>query len=133
MSKQLAMNYGPMEATPLPVELPEHLISLCKTYRDAVKLCMNHSIVPYTQGQWAEYMGMNEGSLSLILNYREKGRKRNLDPDLFDLIQRKAGNSAIDQFFTLQRKGGLRSQQTTANRKQELLAELAELENREAV
>lgn len=136
MSNQLAIQYGPMEAMPLPVELPEHQVSMCVTYRDAIKMCMDNSVIPFTRSKWAEKLGMSEGSLSNILNWdkkkKSKARKRSLDPDLFDFIQRTAGNKAISQFFELQARGALRSQQSTANRKQELLAELAELENQEA-
>ena len=108
-------------------DVPEHLVALCRDYIDAVNLCMNESRTKRTRRTWSEHLEMHEASLSLILNKGgSEGRKRNLDPNLFDVIQRLAGNRAISQFFDLQSRGLLNHQSATTRIKQ-LEEELAQL------
>lgn len=113
-------------------DVPAHLVALCRDYVDAVNLCMNESNVKRTRRTWAGLLGMNEGSLNIILNRGGTSeRKRNLDANLFDAIQRLAGNRAISQFFDLQSRGLLNHQSTDARIKQ-LEAELAQLKGVQA-
>lgn len=126
MNQQQEMLLGPYEVKEMR-DIPEHLVALCRDYIDAVNLCMNESRTKRTRRTWAEHMGMHEASLSLILNKGgSEGRKRNLDPNLFDAIQRLSGNRAISQFFYLQSRGLLNHQSTTMRIRQ-LEEELAQL------
>ena len=110
-------------------DAPSNLVALCSNYREVVKLCMNLSHHRMTQGEWADYLGMAEGSLSLILNPpRGNHRKRNLDPELFNKIQMKAGNRAISQFFDMESRG-LLNHQSTKTEIELLEARLAELKD----
>lgn len=108
-------------------DLPPHLVALCRDYIDAVNLCMNESNVKRTRRTWAELLDMKEGSLNIIINRGgSSGRKRNMDPALFDTIQRLAGNRAICQFFDMQSRGLLNHQSANARIKQ-LESELEQL------
>jgi hypothetical protein len=108
-------------------DAPPEYIAMCNDVVDAVNLCMNLSTVRYTRGAWALYLGMAEGSLSLILNKGGSSkRKRFINPDLFGQIQERAGNRAISQYFDMESRG-LLNRQSKKTRIQELEAELARL------
>lgn len=117
-------------------DIPAHLVAQCRDYIDAVNLCMNESTVKRTRRAWASLLDevdgkMKEGTLNLILNRGGKSeRKRTLDPNYFDVIQRLAGNRAISQFFDMQSKG-LLNHQSADSRIKQLEAELAQLKHQE--
>ena len=124
---QTAMNYGPYEVKQLH-DVPSHLVAMCRDYIDAVCLCMNQSTVKRSRRAWAELLEMAPGTLSLILNRGgNTDRRRTFDPDLFEGLQRLAGNRAIAQFFLMQINGQL-NHQTKRSEREALLARLAELE-----
>ena len=77
---------------------------------------MRESVVKMPERDWAELLDMTEGALNTILNWNpaRNKRKRNLDADLIDVIQRKACNRAISQFFDMQSRGLLNHQSSLA-------------------
>jgi len=131
MGSQYEIKTGPYEVKEL-VDLPAYLVAQCQDYIDAVNLCMNQSRVKRTRRAWAYELGMSEGALNIILNKGgSSGRRRTLSPELFQTIQRLAGNKGIAQYFSME-IDGLLNHQSTITRKQQLLAELKELEKLEA-
>lgn len=116
--------------TALPSQVddaPAYLVAMCSDWTDAVRLCMDLSRVRYTRRKWAEILGMQEGTLSQLLN-QSGGRKRHPDPAMFPVIEQRAGNRAISQFFWAQSHGQLDSQNARLARINDLKAELAALE-----
>lgn len=109
------------------VDAPVYLVAQCRTYKEAVELCMALSIVKRSRSNWADLLGMTSGTLSMILNGSGE-RKRNLDPALFTKIQKLAGNRAINQWFDMDLKGSLNHQNEKTKRINDLKAELAALE-----
>lgn len=97
-------------------EIDSRLVGQCKTYKQAVALCMSQAKTPYTRERWAYMLDMSKGTLNTILDgeRREDKRKRNLDPSLFSEIQRIAGNQAINQWFQMELRGELDHQRSKA-------------------
>lgn len=97
-----------MEAQPKQ-RADEALIRQCRTYRDAVRLCI--TLGRLTENQIADRLGITRGAFSQILNRggTEK-RKRYLDPDMFGDIEIMCGNTAISQYFAMQAAGELNRQ-----------------------
>lgn len=126
MRSQQTISFGPYPVAQLR-DVSDDFVATCRDYIDAVNLCMNMSIIKRTRRKWAELLEMSEGNLNLILNRGgSSGRRRYLDPDLFEQIQLLAGNRAIAQFFDMQIRGGL-YHQNTQHRIDELEAELERL------
>lgn len=136
MSKQMELPTNrPYEVRAMK-HLPDDLVACCDNWQDAVMLCMEKATVRRTRAAWAEFLGYEtEGALSTILNSgrRKDGKRRRLmDPDLFEPLQQEAGNRAIDDYFELKKLGRL-NHQRVHNRKAELLEELKQIEQQEAL
>lgn len=110
-------------------EAPTYLVAQCRTWKESVEVCMALSSVKRNRKTWAELLGVTSGTLSMILN--ESGeRKRKLDPQEINLIQKAAGNRAISQWMDMELRGQLNHQNAKAKRINELKAELTALEGR---
>lgn len=126
MRNQQEISFGPYQVSQIR-DVSDDLVAMCRDYIDAVNLCMNQSTVRRTRRKWAELLEMSEGNLNLILNRGgSSGRKRYMDPNLFEDVQLLAGNRAISQFFDIQIRGGLQHQ-NMKSRIEELEAELEQL------
>ena len=110
-------------------DVQSYLVAQCETWKDATRLCMALSHVKRSSKAWAAILGITPGTLSMILN--ESGeRKRKLDPDEINTIQRAAGNRAISQWMDLELRGLLNHQNDRQEKINELRAELALLEGK---
>lgn len=92
------------------VDLPYEEVARCSTPLQAVKHCMLK--IDLTEEDWAEYLDTTQSTLNQILNSdKAKRRKRNFPLEWINLIQVKAGNRCISQYFDLESKGQLFCQQ----------------------
>jgi hypothetical protein len=117
-----------------PIDLPVGRVAKQGTFQQAIKLCMDESIVRgRTNNDWADLLGCSKGYVNQVYN---GGSAKSGNPMCFNLdqihqLQVEAGNWAIYQWLDLRKKGQLESQSTEA-RKAQLLAELAQLEAQDA-
>ncbi len=123
---------------PQVVDLPVQNVALCGHFAAAICLCITQARVKRHDSEWAELLGMPKSSFSAIINYDPnktnpdgtKPRKRNLDGNQINVLQRAAGNRAISQWLGLDLAGQC-NHQTTATLKADLIARLAEMEEAE--
>lgn len=109
-SNDKQLNLGLLGETRQMIDLPYQEVSQCSTPLQAVKHCM--SKIVYSEDEWAEYLSTTQGTLNQILNSDiAKRRKRNFPLEWINLIQLKAGNRCVSQYFDLESKGQLLSQQ----------------------
>lgn len=88
------------------VDLPYEEVARCSTPLQAVKHCI--SKIGLSEEYWAEYLDTTQSTLNQILNSdKAKRRKRNFPLEWINLIQTKAGNRCISQYFDLESKGQL--------------------------
>ncbi len=136
MSNQLQINMG-LRSTREIIPVNPQLVANCKHYVDAVFLCMSLSTNGWSQAEWAKQLGYKSaGSFSEILN-RFKGDTENKRPKFFDnekqgLIQRLAGNSAIQQWTEMELFGQLNCQRSPSMEKEMLERRIREIEQLEA-
>lgn len=104
------------------------LVRLCKTEQAAMRLCINKSRVFRTQRDLAALLDMSVGTLNTILNSDHGDRKRHMSRVGQINLQKLCGNRAIDQWAEMYGRGLLNHQETVEQRKAELRAELARLE-----
>lgn len=105
---------------------PTYLVAQCRTWKQAVELCMALSSVKRSRSAWAELLGVTPGTLSMILN-KSGERRRKLDADELNLIQKAARNRAISQWMDMDLAGELNHQNAKLKRINELEAELESL------
>lgn len=127
MQSQLNLRlYG--QANPPITQVSNDEVALCSSEQDAYRMCVNKAIPKRTNHDMAELLGMSEAQFSRILNadyhkvQRHAGRVFQIE------LQRVCNNRVIDQWAALYEAGMLNCQRTLIDRKAELLAELADLE-----
>lgn len=108
------------------IDVPWDLVAICPTKADAYRLCMNHSRVKRSDGNWADLLGLTAGHLSQILNQRTNTPKY-MPPDAEVELIRISGNRAVTQWLELAAKGQLRKEKSKEDRERELLEELARI------
>ncbi len=121
---------------PQVVDLPVQNVALCGHFAAAICLCTTQARVKRHDSEWAELLGMPKSSFSAIINYDPgktnpdgtKPRKRNLDGNQINVLQRAAGNRAISQWLDMELQGQL-YHQSAQNRINELRKELERLES----
>tara|TARA_S200002703_G_scaffold98191_1_gene84877 strand:+ start:2008 stop:2412 length:405 start_codon:yes stop_codon:yes gene_type:complete len=88
------------------IDLPYDEVARLSTPLQAVRHCVFK--IDLTEDDWADYLGIKQGTLNAILNAdKHDHRKRNFPLHWINLIQRKAGNRCITQFLDLESKGML--------------------------
>lgn len=112
-------------------KLPEATVALCSNKVEAYWMCMNQSIVRRSMRAWAELLEISPGYLSQILNSTSK-KPKYMPPEVETRLMRLAGNLVPAQWSELAAQNKLACQKSKEARKQELLAELAELEAKTA-
>jgi len=110
------------------IDLPANIVAMCSTEQAAFRLCINQSRIPLSQESIAEHLGLTKGAFNTILNSDHNSRARYLPRVLQNELQRLCRNRAIDQWGELEMKGLLNCQRSIVDRKAELLAELARLD-----
>ncbi|QTO46357.1 hypothetical protein [Burkholderia latens] len=78
---------------PAPRQIEQILIEGCKTYADAVCLCLDKRIRRLNEGEIAEYLGFKGPHLAKV-----KGGKGYLTSDQEAILQRLCSNTAIEQY-----------------------------------
>lgn len=109
-------------------ELPEDLVSLCRTKTDAYRLCLNQAKVKKNQKDWAEDLGISRSYLTMILNSDTSDLPKHMPPLVELKLMQIAGNKAPIQWMEMYLEGRLVHQKTVEQRKAELLRELEEIE-----
>jgi hypothetical protein len=108
-------------------ELDAHLVAMCDTHPQAVRLCMDRSRVQRTQEDWADAINMNRSQFKQAISTNNK-RTKNLPAEKEEDLQVAAGNLAISQWRKLYRMGMLNCQRTHADQLAEAKALVARLE-----
>lgn len=78
----------------------------------AVRLCLARATPRLTDGEWADYLDVTQGTFNWIINNdRHPDRQRHMPLHWPELIQHRARNRAIAQYFEAESKGQLNRQQ----------------------
>lgn len=101
---------GGVALVPEPALLPESEISLCRTFRDALGLCIQRARVRRTQNDLAGFAGIHPTQFSKIL-HGAKGQTWSLDPERIEALEQACGNRAMTQWLAA--RAGLRVVQET--------------------
>ncbi len=94
-------------------DVPKHYVASCKTFREAIALCMSQARVKETRSMWASCINVSEAYLSAVINGTGKYPK-SLNPDQIHELQTAAGNRAITQWMDMRSRGLLNSQSKQA-------------------
>jgi hypothetical protein len=78
---------------PRPRKLDEALIESCKSYGDAIRLCLEHRISRKNEGEIASYLGFKGAHLAKV-----KYGKGYLSSEQESILQRVCSNTAIKQW-----------------------------------
>lgn len=124
-------DFGLLGSLPPPALLPEADIALCKTFRDALGLCIQRSRVRRSQGDLARSVGIHPTQFSKILN-GAKGQRWNLAPEKIAAIEQNCGNHALTQWLAAQANLHVIADSPENRRIRMLEAQLAELQRRAA-
>lgn len=109
-------------------DLPESLVSVCRTKTDAYRLCLSQARVRKSQKDWAEDLGISRSYLTMILNADTSDLPKHMPPMAELKLMQIAGNKVPIQWMEMYLEGRLVHQKSAEQRKSELMAELAELE-----
>lgn len=78
---------------PRPRKLDDALVERCKSYGDAVRLCIEHRIARKNEGEIASYLGFKGAHLAKV-----KYGKGYLSGEQESILQRACSNTAIRQW-----------------------------------
>lgn len=95
MNKSLDLSFGMCCCEVLPVD--EAQIKACKSFKDALRLCMRLSRVKRTQSDLASQAGINACQFSKVLH-----GDFHLPGDSITQIEKLCGNTAMTQWLALQ-------------------------------
>ena len=95
MNQSLNLSFGMCCCEVLPVD--EAQIKTCKTFKDALRLCMKLSRVKRTQADLASQAGVNACQFSKILH-----SDFHLPGDAIATIEKLCGNTAMTQWLAMQ-------------------------------
>ena len=95
MNQSLNLSFGMCCCEVLPVD--EAQIKTCKTFKDALRLCMKLSRVKRTQSDLASQAGVNACQFSKILH-----SDFHLPGDAIATIEKLCGNTAMTQWLAMQ-------------------------------
>ena len=95
MNQSLNLSFGMCCCEVLPVD--EAQIKTCKTFKDALRLCMKLSRVKRTQSDLASQAGVNACQFSKILH-----SDFHLPGDAIATIENLCGNTAMTQWLAMQ-------------------------------
>lgn len=115
MPSQQHLPLGP-QSVPKPRDLDIALLVHCRTWKDAVRVGIQHSYYVETQAEVATSLGIQEGEFSRMLNARKK-RARYFDMDRIPELEGVIGNRCVTQFLELQSKGLLVSHRMSTEEK----------------
>lgn len=116
---------------PAPVLLPEADIALCKTFRDALGLCIQRSRVKRSQGDLARSVGIHPTQFSKIL-HGAKAQDWHLDPEKIAELEMQCGNHAMTQWLATQANLHVIADSPENRRIRMLEAQIAELQAKAA-
>jgi plasmid maintenance system antidote protein VapI len=119
MNQSLNLSFGMCCCEVLPVD--EAQIKTCKTFKDALRLCMKLSRVKRTQSDLASQAGVNACQFSKILH-----SDFHLPGDAIATIEKLCGNTAMTQWLAMQH-GATLHVKTDAEIIQEQAEEIAQL------
>lgn len=118
MQKKLALNMG--SARGGYAEVPDHLISRCKTEQEAMRLTMNQSRHYWDFEKLAFKLGLvtkhgkgDKGTLNKMLNCDRSDRNRFMSRVMQVEFQRLCGNRSLDRWADMYDEGGLDHQNRT--------------------
>lgn len=113
--------------------LPWNEVAMCRTECDAMKLCMRQARVRMSDECWAESIGLvtskgavDKSAFSRVINADTNNKPRHLKFSQYKLLQKIAGNRAIEQWYELWESGQLNCQKVD-DEEARLLARLAEV------
>lgn len=109
-------------------ELREQDVAKCSNKVQAYRMCINNSIVFRTHQTWSELLGVSRSYFTQMMNADTSDKPRYMPPEVEQKLMKLAGNKAPIQWQDLELEGRLHCQITKDQRKEQLLAELAELE-----
>jgi hypothetical protein len=119
MNNSLNLSFGVTNGEVLTVD--ESHLKACKSFKDALRLCMKLSRVKRTQADLALQAGINVCQFSKILH-----ADFHLPGDSIAAIERLCGNTSMTQWLALQ-NGAVIHIKTDAEKLAECQAELAQL------
>ena len=122
---------GMLGYVPRPELLPDGDIALCKTFRDALGLCIQRSRVRRAMRDLAAEAGIHPTQFSKIL-HGAKGQKWTLDPERINALEWACGNRALTQWLALQADLRVIPDSPEARRIRELEATIEQLQRRAA-
>jgi len=114
-----------------PVDLDARLVSEQPNYQRAIVLCMRESRVKgRTNQDWADLLGCSRGYVNQVINSEGRDKQYCFNMDQLHTLQIEAGNWGVYQWLEMRKNGQLRCQ-SSQSKKQQLLAELAQIEEQE--
>jgi hypothetical protein len=112
--------------------LPWRDVAMCRSECDAIKMCMKMARVRMSDESWADAIGLvhkttgkpDASAFSRMINADTNNKPRFLSFSQYKLIQKVAGNRAIEQWYELWESGELDCQKMD-DEEAALLAKLA--------